>query len=101
MQFVFFPFEKQAFKRSALFLSQVGKRFEPSTKGEKMKKLMVIAALLVFMVGSAAYAADWNFYGSARVSTFYTDWENDFLRAGKAAHGIAPLDFLQHRGVFT
>ncbi len=36
-----------------------------------MKKLMVIAAVLAFMTGSA-YAADWNFYGSARISTFYS-----------------------------
>lgn len=53
-----------------------------------MKKLMVIAALLVFMAGSAAYAADWNFYGSARVSTFYTDWDNDMLRAGNPITGV-------------
>jgi len=43
-----------------------------------MKKLMVIAVLLVFMTGSA-YAADWNFYGSARVSTFYTNFDNDIF----------------------
>jgi hypothetical protein len=40
-----------------------------------MKKLMVIAAVLVFFTGSAyaEVAAEWNFYGSARVSTFYSD----------------------------
>lgn len=37
-----------------------------------MKKLMVIAVVLVFVTGSA-YAAEWNFYGSARVSTFYSE----------------------------
>ncbi len=37
-----------------------------------MKKLMVIVAALAMISGSA-YAADWNFYGSARVTTFYTD----------------------------
>lgn len=36
-----------------------------------MKKLMVIAVVLVFITGSA-YAAEWDFYGSARVSTFYS-----------------------------
>ncbi|MCG8683765.1 MAG: hypothetical protein MI892_02750 [Desulfobacterales bacterium] len=47
-----------------------------------MKKLMVIAALLVFMTGSAWAAAEWNFYGSARVSTFYSDYENNPFIAG-------------------
>ena len=37
-----------------------------------MKKVIVVLAALVLMAGSA-YAADWNFYGSARVSTFWTD----------------------------
>ncbi len=47
----------------------------PQLKGKKMKKLMVIAAVLVFFTGSAYadVAAEWNFYGSARVSTFYSD----------------------------
>ena len=36
-----------------------------------MKKLMLIIAALAMVTGSA-YAADWNFYGSARISTFYT-----------------------------
>ena len=40
-----------------------------------MKKLMVIVAALAMISGSA-YAADWNFYGSARVETFYTDMDN-------------------------
>ncbi len=40
-----------------------------------MKKLMVLVAALALVAGSAmtAAAADWNFYGSSRVSTFYTD----------------------------
>lgn len=46
-----------------------------------MKKLMVIAVLLVFFSGSA-YAADWNFYGSARVSTFYSNLDNSPFAAG-------------------
>lgn len=36
-----------------------------------MKKLMVMVAALA-MISTSAYAADWNFYGSARVATFYT-----------------------------
>jgi len=36
-----------------------------------MKKLMVMVAALA-MISTSAYAADWNFYGSARVSTFYS-----------------------------
>jgi len=39
-----------------------------------MKKLMVIVAALAMVTGSA-YAADWNFYGSARIQTFITDME--------------------------
>lgn len=46
-----------------------------------MKKLMVIAAALVFMTGSA-YAADWNFYGSARVSTFYSKIDANPFQSG-------------------
>lgn len=42
-----------------------------------MKKLMVLVAALALVAGSAmtAAAADWNFYGSARVATFFTDIE--------------------------
>ena len=57
-----------------------------------MKKLMVIAVLLVFMTGSA-WAVEWNFYGSARVSTFYTNWDNNFLNTpggGNPFSGIGP-----------
>ncbi len=53
-----------------------------------MKKLMVIAVLLVFMTGSAYAAADWNFYGSARVNTFYSDFEQDPFSSGAAALGM-------------
>lgn len=40
-----------------------------------MKKLMVLVAALAMVAGFAmnAAAADWNFYGSARVATFFTD----------------------------
>ena len=37
-----------------------------------MKKMIVAIAALALMAGSA-YAADWNFYGSARVATFWSD----------------------------
>lgn len=43
-------------------------------KEKKMKKLMVMVAALAMITGSA-YAADWNFYGNARISTFYVDSE--------------------------
>jgi hypothetical protein len=44
-----------------------------------MKKLMVLVAALALVAGSAmtAAAADWNFYGSARVATFIFDQENN------------------------
>jgi hypothetical protein len=46
-------------------------------KEKKMKKLMVLVAALALVAGSAmtAAAADWNFYGHARVSTFFVDVE--------------------------
>jgi hypothetical protein len=40
-----------------------------------MKKLMVMVAALAMISGSA-YAADWNFYGNARVATFINDMDN-------------------------
>ncbi|MCF8136214.1 MAG: hypothetical protein K9K63_02785, partial [Desulfotignum sp.] len=44
-----------------------------------MKKLMVLVAALALVAGSAmtAAAADWNFYGSARIATFFVDQENN------------------------
>ncbi len=39
-----------------------------------MKKLMVLVAAIA-MMASSAYAADWNFYGSARIQTFYANTE--------------------------
>jgi hypothetical protein len=49
-----------------------------------MKKLMVLVAALALVAGSAmtAAAADWNFYGNARVGTFYTDIEEQGTGAG-------------------
>ncbi len=37
-----------------------------------MKKVFAVFATLALMAGSA-YAADWNFYGSARIATFWSD----------------------------
>jgi hypothetical protein len=54
-----------------------------------MKKLMVIAALLVFTTGSAWAAAEWNFYGSARVSTFYTKWDQNVMNT-TVSNGTVP-----------
>jgi hypothetical protein len=48
-------------------------------KEKKMKKLMVMVAALA-MLASSAYAADWNFYGSARVATFYS--QTDIIEGG-------------------
>ena len=58
-----------------------------------MKKLMVVAALLVFMTGTAYAAAEWEFYGSARVSTFYTNWDLNMFETsagGSPIMGVGP-----------
>ena len=47
-----------------------------------MKKFLVIAVLLVFFTGSAYAAAEWNFYGSARISTFYSNIDDNPFQAG-------------------
>ncbi len=59
-----------------------------------MKKLMLIAAALVLLAGSVASAAEWDFYGSARINTFYTDFENSpFQSPGNlAAFGLITGD---------
>ena len=48
-----------------------------------MKKLFMIAVLLVFWGGYAHavgnHNLNWEFYGSARVSTFHTNWNVDML----------------------
>lgn len=54
-----------------------------------MKKLTLIVVLLIVMNGSAWANAEWNFYGSARVSTFYTNWDNNFL-SGNPITGTGP-----------
>lgn len=40
-----------------------------------MKKFIVAVAASAMLFTGSAIAADWNFYGSARVETFYTDTE--------------------------
>ncbi len=40
-----------------------------------MKKLLLVVAVVAMFAGSAI-AADWNFYGSARVNTTYTKFDN-------------------------
>lgn len=48
-----------------------------------MKKLMVLVAALALVAGSAmtAAAADWNFYGSARVATYFQDSDDNYRQA--------------------
>jgi hypothetical protein len=49
-----------------------------------MKKLFIIFAVLC--LAAPAMAADWNFYGSARMATFWSDTEiNDFATGAKPA----------------
>jgi hypothetical protein len=52
-------------------------------KEKKMKKLMVLVAALALVAGSAmtAAAADWNFYGSARIATFFQDSDDNYRQA--------------------
>jgi len=52
-----------------------------------MKKLMISVAVVLFMTGSAYAAAEWDFYGSARVSTFYSNFDNNMLEAGNPILG--------------
>ena len=39
-----------------------------------MKKLIAVCAVLLFV--APAFAADWAFYGSERVGTWYTERDN-------------------------
>lgn len=53
-----------------------------------MKKLLIIIASLALMAG-IVQAAEWNFYGSAQVNTFYTDVDNGPAAATKnLGHGL-------------
>ena len=54
-----------------------------------MKKLMVTIAALAMFAGSA-YAADWNFYGSARVDTFYTSSETNAVTTNNTLWALQP-----------
>jgi hypothetical protein len=56
--------------RSAKLLGLAKTFIQSLRRIEEMKKL--IAVLLVLLFAAPAIAADWNFYGSARVTTFYT-----------------------------
>lgn len=46
-----------------------------------MKKLLAMAAIVMFLTGTAQ-AADWNFYGQARLSTFYEKVDNNLFKGG-------------------
>ena len=52
-----------------------------------MKKLIFIVAALAMITGSA-YAADWNFYGSARVQTWYNDVEDNAVPTSSSATNL-------------
>jgi len=59
-----------------------------------MKKLMVMVAALALVAASAmtAAAADWSFYGQAKVATFYTDLDNaDTTNYGQNLYGNAVI----------
>ncbi len=56
-----------------------------------MKRLIIIAAVFVFMAGSAAYAADWNFYGSARVNTSYSKIDKSPFTSTPGVLGLGAL----------
>lgn len=57
----------------------VRQKGEMNFKEKKMKKLMFVIAA-VAMMATSAYAADWNFYGSARVEHWWT--ETDTINTG-------------------
>ncbi|MCP3942677.1 MAG: hypothetical protein GY710_14475 [Desulfobacteraceae bacterium] len=46
-----------------------------------MKKSLAMITIFILITGSAP-AADWNFYGSARISTFHTGYEKDPFNGG-------------------
>jgi hypothetical protein len=85
-----FAIKKQMFKRSILFFTSGGKWIvKLSIKGKKMKKLMVMIAALV-MFASSAYAADWNFYGSARMDTYYQSIETNSVTEKSTLWALQP-----------
>lgn len=52
-----------------------------------MKKIILIITAVMLFSGTAM-AAEWNFYGSAQVNTFYTDVDNGGSAAKNLAHGL-------------
>ena len=52
-----------------------------------MKKISLVFAVVLCLCGSAV-AAEWNFYGSARISTFYTKFDKDPFTSSGAALGL-------------
>ncbi|MCG8633509.1 MAG: hypothetical protein MI863_06750 [Desulfobacterales bacterium] len=54
-----------------------------------MRKLKVILIVYATLMCSVTFAADWNFYGSARVNTFYTKFDKSPFSPGTAALGLA------------
>jgi hypothetical protein len=63
--------------RSAKLLGLAKTFIQSLRRIEEMKKLF--AVLLVLLMAAPAIAADWNFYGSARVTTFYTVRDSNAL----------------------
>ncbi|MDX9963070.1 hypothetical protein [Desulfobacter postgatei] len=60
-----------------------------------MKKIIVAVAALALMAGSA-YAAEWNFYGSARVSTFWSDTDADGVELDEFDDYLEEVQFDEH-----
>ena len=60
-----------------------------------MKKIIVAVAALALMAGSA-YAAEWNFYGSARVSTFWSDTDTDGVELDEFDDYLEEVQFDEH-----
>ena len=48
-----------------------------------MKKFLVLLAVIALAATTAMAAADWNFYGSARMTTFYDSTDSDFNKEFK------------------
>lgn len=59
-----------------------------------MKKIIVAVAAIALMAGSA-YAAEWNFYGSARVSTFWSDTDADGVKLDELDDYLEDVQFTE------
>lgn len=82
-------FWSQVFKRNAWLRFSGGNILFKISKEKKMKKLLLVVALVAMFAGSAV-AADWNFYGSARISTFWVNTDpgvNDVTQYEQALQG--------------